>query len=337
MTQTLILKGKKDFWQRQPVYIRWSNGQVRKFKKTNLSLTKEQFDKFKKGEPGKDRDLYQKFLNAINEKPDDNKTDFYKYASQLIKIRTEDKAPETIRQNESEVNKLKAYKSSLLLKDVTPDFLQGYKTHLVKLGNKNNTLWKSFKFVRLVILSAIKNKLITDNPFDIFEMPRYKDPDKLYNTEDEIKAYEAINDLPEGILFAKDWYVIGCYTGLRFGDMAAFDRRKNVVNNRLVLYTKKTRDVVSLPFTDKLRELFDKVDYKAIPYSNTHFNRLLKQVDPSLNAHKARHSFAVLCASKGISQEVTAKLLGHSNLKTTEIYYKITGKRIDSEFQKVAP
>lgn len=339
MKVSLILKGTPDHFSRYPVYIRHSDGQKRTFKKTSVLLTKEQFKRFKdRTHLPKERDLYARFLNCINESRDEKQEKgFYEYCYQLLAEWQDEKSPETMRHYLGEISKLKRFKEKLYLSDITPDFLKLYKEYCKQLGNTNNTQWKSFKFLRLVVLRANREKLITENPFSIFSIPKYKDPQKQYLTEEQVKEIEAIENLPDEIKFVRDWFLIGCATGLRFGDMKAFDKKKHIRNGRLVLYTSKTGELVSLPFTERLKALFERVNYQPVRYSNVHFNRLLKQIDigQSLNCHLSRHTFGTLCLSKGISLETTAKMMGHSNIKTTSIYAKITGAKIDDEFKKM--
>ncbi len=165
-------------------------------------------------------------------------------------------------------------------------------------------------------------------------MPKYKDTQKKYLTQEQIDELEAISNLPKEILFARDWFVLGCYSGLRFGDMEAFNKKDHIKSNRLTLYTSKTGELISIPLTEKLLSLFERVNYKPIPYTNKHYNELLKQIDIGvrLSAHMSRHSAAVRWASLGVPQEIVAKLLAHTSLKTTAIYYKITGYRWDEAF-----
>jgi integrase/recombinase XerC len=135
--------------------------------------------------------------------------------------------------------------------------------------------------------------------------------------------------------------LIGCYTGLRFGDMRLFDAKKNIKNNRLVIYTSKTGEVVGMPLNKDLKLLFKAIDYRPLNLTNEYYNRMLKEIqglagiEDKLTAHISRHTFAVMCANKGISQEVTSKLLGHQSLRTTAVYYKITNERIDKELSKI--
>lgn len=123
--------------------------------------------------------------------------------------------------------------------------------------------------------------------------------------------------------------------------MKNFNRKRDIKAGRIVIYTTKTNEPVSMPFSPKLKALFESIDYKPLHYHNVHYNRLLKAVaalsgiDENISSHVSRHTFAVMCAGAGISIEVTGKLLGHSSIKTTAIYYKITNTRIDEEMKKL--
>ena len=88
--------------------------------------------------------------------------------------------------------------------------------------------------------------------------------------------------------------------------------------------------------------LFESIDYKPFPCTNVHYNRLLKgvaahaKIEENVSSHTSRHTAAVTWANAGISQEVVAKLMGHTSLRTTSIYFKITVFRIDEEMKKLS-
>ena len=52
--------------------------------------------------------------------------------------------------------------------------------------------------------------------------------------------------------------------------------------------------------------------------------------------HLARHTFATLCLSKGVSMESVSKMLGHTNIRTTQIYARITNKKIEHDMEQFA-
>ena len=53
----------------------------------------------------------------------------------------------------------------------------------------------------------------------------------------------------------------------------------------------------------------------------------LTKCPKNLTTHTARHTFATLMLTKGISIESVSSMLGHTNIKTTQIYAKIVDDR----------
>ncbi|NBH90929.1 recombinase, partial [Parabacteroides distasonis] len=50
--------------------------------------------------------------------------------------------------------------------------------------------------------------------------------------------------------------------------------------------------------------------------------------------HQARHTFATTTTlSKGVPIETVSKMLGHTNIETTQIYARITNSKIGSDMQ----
>ena len=52
--------------------------------------------------------------------------------------------------------------------------------------------------------------------------------------------------------------------------------------------------------------------------------------------HMARHTFATMSLSKGVPIESVSKMLGHTNIKTTQIYARITNKKIEQDMLKLS-
>lgn len=344
MKVSLTLKGAADIFGRVPVYIRFSDGQKRTFQKTSISLTPDQFQRFKSfTHLPKEKDLYQRWLNVMDEPEKPKDIGFIQYCLKVSATYEIGKTDGTMKVFRSGMNKFKRFRPNARLQDITPTLLEEYRIHLAKeKGNNENTQNKSFTFLRKIIHRALKDKLITENPFDTFDIPKYTDPPKQFLTQEEIDKIESLENLPlpDKLKHVATWFVIGCYTGLRYGDMRNFDRKKHIVNGRLMVHTLKTGELISIPFTDKMKELFERIDYQRLMYANQKYNGHLKQVQElcdirtTLSAHVSRHSAAVRWADRGMSIEVVGKLLGQTSLKTTAIYFKITGTRINDEFSK---
>lgn len=332
MKVTAILRGPKDSLGRQKIYIRVNRGEHRSYNPTNLRVAS--LDKLSKPEKDFIKSVILQYELRANRTEKAASVRFSAYVRKNITSWENSKKPETIRQLKGELSKFTQFADPLISK-ISHETLKEYLEYCYSLGNTTNTAWKSFKFLRLILRKAHKEKVIEENPFDLFEMPKYKDPPRSYLSKSQVLEIE--KELPgksKDVQFAGYWFLISCYTGLRFSDLQSFSKKK-IRDGRLVIYTAKTGEIVSLPINGKVKELLEMVDYKPIPYTNTHYNRLLKLVSPDLTSHTGRHTCAVLLADAGVSIEVTAKILGHSSIRSTSVYYKITNKRIDDELSRI--
>lgn len=248
------------------------------------------------------------------------------------------------------LNSMKAYRSMLrqamafdklvYIEDITPDWLARYEHHCWTECNDGGTL-KRVAFISVVLKEAIRMGVIERDPFMIYKKPAKKNPPKVWLTMDEIKKIEKLARETGSEVIRKTayWFLLSCYTGLRYSDVEKLNKEM-IQDGRLILYTQKTGEVVSIKVTSKIKELIKIVLKQGTVYSNQKINQYLKSVahhskiKKLLTFHTGRHTFAVNCANLGISQEVAAKLLGHSDLKTTAIYYKIVNNRVDKEMEK---
>lgn len=60
----------------------------------------------------------------------------------------------------------------------------------------------------------------------------------------------------------------------------------------------------------------------------------LYRLDRKLTFHQSRHSFGtIICLSQGVSIETLSQMMGHRNIRTTQIYAEITGAKIEEDMQ----
>lgn len=351
MKVTAILKGKIDSNGHQPIQIRINmDARKRYFKPTKIKVQPEQFKDGKVVNHPKAKEYNESIKNLIIqyqakaldgfEKKIAIPT-FYAYFNQ--KVASLDRKQETLRQYNSQINKLKRYAPVFYLDDVTHEWLNGYKKHLKGKGNTGNTIWSGFKFLKTFIDMAVNDGLIAD-PFRNYEMPEYNPPQTNYLDKKEVKEIEKfINkaECPPALKEAGTWFLIGCHTGMRISDLKAFDRKKRIIGGRLVFKTQKTGQMVGLPISPKLKALLQSVEYKPLSIHEVIYNRLLKVlaaavgITKHISSHTARHTAGMLMADAGVSIEVAAEILGHSSTKHTQVYYKISNKRLDMEMKKL--
>jgi site-specific recombinase XerD len=353
MKVTAILKGRIDTNGQRPIQVRIFNNGKNYYRPTHIKVLPTQFKKGRVVEHPKAQEWNEKIKNLIIQyqakalqEPEKKqpKTLLFDYITRCMNKWDKVKKTGTLRIYASQLEKLKGFTPNVLLTQIDNNFLYAYQSHLLKLGNSQNTVWSSFKFLRTILNDAVKNDLLDKSPFRKFTMPKYEDPNKTYLLPDELKRIDKFcqdKKCPPELFFVGTWFLIGCSTGMRLSDQKAFDKKKNVHNDRLVIKTAKTGELVGLPIDTALKKLFERVNYKPMHYTGEQYNRLLKLVimgagiDKKVSTHIGRHTFSMRLANSGVSQEVTAKILGHADLRSTASYYKITNFRVDNEMKKV--
>ena len=102
----------------------------------------------------------------------------------------------------------------------------------------------------------------------------------------------------------------------------------------------KTGSKFFTPILPPAIEVLKKYDYKLPIITNQQINMYSHVIEAQLNikkpvtCHVARHSFATLMLSYGFSLETIKKMLGHKDIKTTQIYAKLSKEVVDNDVTK---
>ena len=154
----------------------------------------------------------------------------------------------------------------------------------------------------------------------------------------------------ERLEHVRDLFVFSCFCGLAYSDVANL-RQENIqksFDGNLWIITKrvKTNTDVNVPPAGYSQDDFEEdkgklPDGKILPViSNQKLNAYLKEIadicgiKKNLTFHLARHTFATTTTlSKGVPIETVSKMLGHTNIETTQIYARITNSKIGSDMQ----
>lgn len=280
-------------------------------------------------------------LKLIHQGEDLLPTDFYEYSESRIEKFLGVYNIASTNQMTSEIAKLREFKTHLNFSEVIGQFLSEYDLWLRKRGNLHNTVWKTMKFIKKMINDAGRDKKFNkrDYPFgkgDNLYHISYKQNIPVYLTMAEIdRVVDKLSDmspLRQGIGWS---FVLSAYSGLRYSDASTFDFDKHIVAGRLILETRKGKAPVSIKVHTRLAKAIEMARLYKPSESNQVANRYLKQImatceiQKDVSFHTSRHSFAVECANLGIPIEVVKRLLGHSSITHTAIYYKITDVTLD--------
>ena len=292
--------------------------------------------------------------------------DYFMFADKKIKSLENEGKVGLGKHYKCSTDKLKKYCNNkpLYFDDITVAFLTEYQDYLRNtLKNRQNTVHSNFKVIRKLFNDAIRLDILThnDNPFYKFSVNIEKTK-REFLTEDEIKSIEILN-LPKTNLMPlhRDMYIFAVYAGgLRISDILAL-RWKHFDGERVHIQMQKTKSVVTVKLPNKAIEIMNyyksedntpehfvfPVLNKDIDYSDpklyytkqtsaiTLINKNLKKIavkaglNKTLSFHTSRHTFATWALRKGIRIEYVSKLLGHSNIKETQIYAKIVNEELD--------
>ena len=170
-------------------------------------------------------------------------------------------------------------------------------------------------------------------------------------TEDELLRMGA-HEMPSKRLgVVRDAFLFSCFTGLSYGDVCKLTTNEfKCEGNDVWLITKrnKTGTDVRLPLMDVPLRIFNKyvenrVSERIFPLmSNQKVNDYLKEIaaicgiEQRVTFHLARHTFATtVTLEHGVPIETVSKLLGHTDIKTTQIYARITKRKIESDMNRL--
>ncbi|MFY0624857.1 MAG: site-specific integrase [Reichenbachiella sp.] len=250
----------------------------------------------------------------------------------------------------------KKFKSRVItLKDLNYDFIDKFETYLkLEIGNSNNGAIKHIQRLKKVVHVAMKRGLLTANPFAAYSV-KIEKVNREFLTEDELQIIST-QDLTSPTLHkVRDLFIFICYTGLSYSDLADL-KEDNLIKGIdgglwLVIERNKTSVVTRIPLLEPALEILDKYknrpdaqnQEKLLPVmSNQKMNKYLKEIATICKIHKpvtchiGRHTFATtITLSNSIPIETVSQMLGHTSLRTTQIYAKVVQEKISNDMGKL--
>ena len=240
------------------------------------------------------------------------------------------------------------------------DLMPGELTHLIihdfeiylktVVSLKSNSATKTLKFFKTVVIFAQKCGVMTHDPF-LNHHFHLEPVDRGFLTDEEIqRIMQKDFEIPR-LEMVRDVFIFSCFCGLAYIDVAHL-RQENIItlDNRpwIIINRQKTNVQSNIPLLEIPQMILDKYkgktkDNRLLPVlSNQKINAYLKEIadlcgiKKRLSYHLARHTFATMLLSKGVPIESVSKMLGHTNIKTTQIYARITNKKIEQDMMQVA-
>ena len=223
--------------------------------------------------------------------------------------------------------------SDISFKEINHLFITDFEVYLLTTcGCNPNTTAKFMQFFKRIVIIAKNNGWIKADPFANYKI-RLKKVDRGYLTQEEVEAIMAKQFSTKRLEQVRDIFVFSCFCGLAYIDVKKL-RKENIRTsfdgNLWIMGKREKTDVsFSIPLLDIPKQILEKYegtlpDNRILPVpSNQKMNAYLKEIgdlceiNKEISFHLARHTFATLTLSKGVSIESVSKMLGHKDISIT--------------------
>lgn len=241
------------------------------------------------------------------------------------------------------------------LKKLNFKFITDYEFYLksVRKCGHNSTMKYLANFKKIVLI-CVKNDWLEKDPFFAYKMHKH-DVDRTALTEKELSDIVNKRFAADRLNQVRDIFIFCCYTGLAYADVHKL-KRSEIVDGIdggkwLLIKRQKTESRSSIPILPTAMDLLKR--YQDHPQcvnkgqllpvlSNQKMNSYLKEIadqcgiSKTITFHLARHTFATtITLSNGVPIESVSKMLGHRDLKTTQLYAKVVDKKISDDMNKL--
>ena len=246
-------------------------------------------------------------------------------------------------------------KDDLPLSAVQKDELSSYELYLK--GEKNythNTAIKVLRFLRKAMERAVEEDLLMRVPFPKVVL-RMQPTDRGFLDDSDLERLRSVELSNPKLLLVRDAFLFSCYTGLSYADISRLVR-DNIISMHgqswVVLRRKKTGVLSTIPLMSVAVHILtpylaqatstESSESRIFPLcTNPYVNQQLKEIQRLsgvkrvLTYHLARHTFATLALTKGVSLDTVGSVLGHSCLSTTRIYARVLPMKVSEEMRSL--
>lgn len=294
----------------------------------------------------------------------------FEFADDFIQKYLDKGSISTYDKSRSTMWKLEQYigNRNLYLQDIDANFLARYESYLRAVkGNSTNTIHTNLKFFRNLFNEAYRRGLIehSDIPFNKYILKQEK-TQRNFLTQEELNTLENLDlkQFPKQAIH-RDMFIFAAYTGgIRISDMLLL-KWNNFNGSHIHISIKKTGTQLSIKLPQKALDILrsykpdktnpdnfifpvlhadlDVSDPVAVDRAisvgsvlvNKSLNSLTKKagITKHISFHISRHTWATQALRKGISIDKVSKLMGHANIRETQIYAKIVSEELDKAME----
>ena len=240
----------------------------------------------------------------------------------------------------------------LSFRDLDREFLTGFHQYIAQeCGHKKNTTWIYMIALKHILMLARGRGYLTTDLFANYKLhSEFVTRNYLSITEIRRLIRLDLNDVT--LLLVRDAFLFSCFTGLSYIDLCTLTpehirqegKQMWISTTRCKTGSEVNVRVFAIPYAILLRynpmnrtkRIFN---LPSNGWCNICLDRImsLAGISRHITFHSARHTFATtITLSQGIAIETISKLLGHRNIRTTQIYATITHSKLDGDMERLS-
>lgn len=240
----------------------------------------------------------------------------------------------------------------IAFKDITESFGEDYKVYLKSKDYRSGHINHCFTWLNRLIYIAVDREILRFNPIADVPYEKKEPPKLLHITRSQLKAIME-TPMPERLQeLTRRAFIFSAFTALAYADIQNLYPRHigKTAEGRLYIRTqRKKTDIEAFiplhPVAEEILNLYNTED-DTQPIFPLPKNRnqiwycireigILASVKQGLSYHQSRHSFGTLLLSAGIPIESISKMMGHTNISSTQVYARVTDDKISEDMDKL--
>lgn len=263
------------------------------------------------------------YLEKISEKKGNNYISFFKHFKQFIG------------------------KDSISFDKINNNFFLSFQDYLKDKGLSNTSIYHYMNRFFILLREGTKEGVIPEMDFNV-EIVKEDEKEPIYLTLEELQKMIDCNFK----LNPHDRYgfIFACFTGLRYSDISKI-KWSDIENGVLSFVPTKTRNIKKhnhhIPILEQANNVLNLIPKKEGTeeiFWDISTSKITTQVKKWANAagikknitfHTSRHTMAMLAMASEVDIYSISKILGHSDIKTTEIYAQMSANEKRNAMMKI--
>lgn len=236
--------------------------------------------------------------------------------------------------------------------DITEEFGESFKLYLKTIGERRaGYINKCITWLNRLIYIAIDQEVLRSNPLEEVRYEKKEPPKHKHISKVDLKRLLETPMPEERLELVRRAFIFSTLTGLAYVDIYGLYPHHIQKTSEGRLYIRKRRVKTNIeafiplhPVAGQILMLYNTTDDSCpvfplpvrdkIWYEINQIGTLINMKE-NLSYHQSRHSFGTLLLSAGVSIESVAKMMGHANINTTQVYAQITEQKISEDMDKL--